>query len=315
MSKTPGIELYRSPSGGFELAVQTDAESVWLSADQLVALFGRDKSTISRHLRNVFADGELNRESVVAEIATTASDGKTYPVTHYNLDVIISVGYRVKSLEGVRFRRWATNVLRRYLVEGVAFDPRRLEQLGSIVRVLSRSTDELVAGVAEVVDRYLPSLRSLRAYDEGDIPPVAGSDPTWQLSYGEARALIDQVRDEFPADTLFGGERGDALHSVVATLYQGFGGVELYPSVELKAANLLYLVVKDHPLTDGNKRSAAALFVHFLQRNGMLVDVNGVTRVSNNALAAITLMVAMSDPREKELMIALIASMLTDGGE
>jgi prophage maintenance system killer protein len=280
-----------------------------------VALFGRDKSTISRHLRNVFADGELDRQAVVADFATTAADGKTYSVAHYNLDVIISLGYRVKSLEGVQFRRWATNVLRQYLLAGVAFDARRLEQLGSIVQVLSRSTDELVAGVAEVVDRYLPSLRSLRAYDEGDIPTSAGSAPTWQLTYDEARALIDQVRDEFPADTLFGGERGDALRSVIATLYQGFGGVELYPSVELKAANLLYLAVKDHPLTDGNKRSAAALFVHFLQRNGMLIDANGESRVSNNALAAITLMVAMSDPKEKELMIALIASMLSSDSE
>lgn len=315
MSTTPGIELYRSATGDVELAVQTDAESVWLSADQLVVLFGRDKSTISRHLRNVFAGGELDRQAVVADFATTATDGKTYSVTHYNLDVIISVGYRVKSLEGVQFRRWATNVLRHYLVEGVAFDVRRLEQLDTIVRVLSRSTDELVAGVAEVVDRYLPSLRSLRAYDEGDIPTAEGSAPSWQLTYDEARALIDQVRDEFPADTLFGGERGDALRSVIATLYQGFGGVELYPNVELKAANLLYLVVKDHPLTDGNKRSAAALFVHFLQRNGMLSDANGETRVSNNALAAITLMVAMSDPKEKELMIALIASMLSGEGE
>jgi prophage maintenance system killer protein len=315
VSTTPGIELYRSATGAVELAVQTDAESVWLSADQLVALFGRDKSTISRHLRNVFADGELDRQAVVADFATTAADGKTYSVAHYNLDVIISLGYRVKSLEGVQFRRWATNVLRQYLLAGVAFDARRLEQLGSIVQVLSRSTDELVAGVAEVVDRYLPSLRSLRAYDEGDIPTSAGSAPTWQLTYDEARALIDQVRDEFPADTLFGGERGDALRSVIATLYQGFGGVELYPSVELKAANLLYLAVKDHPLTDGNKRSAAALFVHFLQRNGMLIDANGESRVSNNALAAITLMVAMSDPKEKELMIALIASMLSSESE
>lgn len=256
--------------------------------------------------------------STVAKFATVQSEGGrevTRQVEHYNLDMVLSVGYRVKSPEGIHFRRWATTVLHQYVLDGVAFDARRLEQLGSIVRVLSRSTDELVAGVAEVVDRYLPSLRSLRAYDEGDIPTSAGSGPTWQLTYDEVRALIDQVRDEFPADTLFGGERGDALRSVIATLYQGFGGVELYPSVEPKAANLLYLVVKDHPLTDGNKRSAAALFVLFLQRNGMLIDANGETRVSNNALAAITLMLAMSDPKEKELMIALIASMLSSEGE
>ncbi len=270
MSNTPGIELYPSSSGGFELSVHADAETVWLSADQLVALFGRDKSTISRHLRNVFVEGELDRDGVVADFATTAADGKTYTVVHYNLDVIISVGYRVKSVEGVRFRRWATQVLRSYLLEGVALDARRLEQLGSIVQVLSRSSDELVAGVAEVVDRYVPSLRTLRDYDSGQIDESPGTAPTWQLTYEEARSLIDQVAAEFPADTLFGGERGGSLRGVVA------------------------------------------LFVHFLARNHSLDDRHGVPRMSNNALAAITLMVAMSDPKEKELMIALVVSMLAD---
>lgn len=314
MSNTPGIELYPTSSGGFELAVHADAETVWLSADQLVALFGRDKSTISRHLRNVFVEGELDRDGVVADFATTAADGKTYSVVHYNLDVIISVGYRVKSVEGVRFRRWATQVLRSYLLEGVALDTRRLEQLGSIVQVLSRSSDELVAGVAEVVDRYLPSLRRLRDYDNGKIDESPGTTPTWQLTYEEARSVIDQVAAEFPADTLFGGERGGSLRGVIATIYQGFGGVELYPTVQSKAANLLYLIIKDHPLTDGNKRSAAALFVHFLQRNGALASPGGSSLISNSALAAITLMVAMSDPKEKELMIALVVSMLADDG-
>jgi len=305
-----GVELYRSASGEFELAVRTDARTVWLSADQLVELFGRDKSTISRHLRNVFDDGELEREAVVADLATTAADGKTYQVAHYNLDVVISVGYRVKSPEGVTFRRWATQVLRQYLLEGVALNERRLAQLGSIVRVLARSPDELVAGVAEVIATYLPSLRTLRAYDQGEIELPNGDLPLAKLTYEEARVVIDEVAIEFPDDSLFGGERGDALRGVIDTIYQGFGGVELYDTIQEKASNLLYLVVKDHPLTDGNKRSAATLFVHFLARNGSLFDSNGVPRVSNNALAAITLMVAMSDPKEKGLMIALIASML-----
>lgn len=229
--------------------------------------------TIGKHVANA-QNEELDGMSTVAKFATVQSEGGrevTRQVEHYNLDMVLSVGYRVKSPEGIHFRRWATTVLHQYVLDGVAFDARRLEQLGSIVRVLSRSTDELVAGVAEVVDRYLPSLRSLRAYDEGDIPTSAGSAPTWQLTYDEARALIDRVGDEFPADTLFGG--------------------------------------------GGGERSAAALFVHFLQRNGMLIDANGESRVSNNALAAITLMVAMSDPKEKELMIALIASMLSSEGE
>jgi len=305
------VELYRSANGLVELAVKTDGETVWLSRVQLATLFARDVKTIGKHVANARRE-ELEGIPVVAKFATTATDAKVYQVEHYNIDMVLSVGYRVKSAEGIHFRRWATQVLRRYLLDGVALDARRLEQLGSIVQVLARSTDELVAGVAEVVERYLPSLRTLRAYDEGEIEPGDGTPPTWALTYDEARTVIDQVGAAFPADTLFGGERGGSLRSVIATIYQGFGGVELYPTVQTQAANLLYLVVKDHPLTDGNKRSAAALFVHFLARNNALDDAQGVPRISNNALAAITLMVAMSDPREKDLMIALIVSMLAD---
>ncbi|MBX9718960.1 MAG: virulence RhuM family protein [Microbacteriaceae bacterium] len=312
MSETPGVELYRSASGGFEMAVLSDGETVWLSRAQLATLFDRDVKTIGKHLANARRE-ELEGLPVVAKFATTAADGKSYQVEHYNIDMVLSVGYRVKSAEGVHFRRWANDVLRRYVLEGSALNERRLQELGSIVQVLSRSSDELVAGVAEVVDRYLPSLRTLRDYDNGKIDESPGTAPTWQLTYEEARSVIDQVAAEFPADTLFGGERGGSLRSVIATVYQGFGGVELYPTVQSKAANLLYLVIKDHPLTDGNKRSAAALFVHFLERNGTLAGPGGVPRISNNALAAITLMVAMSDPKEKELMIALVVSMLTNG--
>lgn len=312
MTTEPSVELYQS-SDGIVLDVRGDPETVWLSTDQLAALFGRDASTISRHVRGVIADGELSRESVVADFATTAEDGRTSRVRHYNLDVIISVGYRVKSSEGVRFRQWAASVLRRYVVEGAALDERRLEQLAQIVQVPGRSGDEEIAGVAEVLTGYLPSLRVLRDYDEGllDDQPN-GDEPTWTLTYDDARGVIDAIRDEFPHDTLFGAERGDGLRAVVATIYQGFAGHELYPTVQAKAANLLYLIVKDHPLSDGNKRSAAALFVHFLAHNGQLRDAVGRSRITNNALAAITLMVAMSDPKEKETMIALLQRMLLE---
>jgi prophage maintenance system killer protein len=308
------VELYRSASGLVELAVKTDGETVWLSRVQLAALFGRDVKTIGKHLLNAQRE-ELEGVATVAKFATVQREGERTverQVEHYNIDMVLSVGYRVKSAEGVHFRRWATQVLRRYLLEGAALDARRLRQLGFIVQVLSRSTDELVAGVAEVVERYLPSLRALRAYDEGEIELGDGTTPTWALAYDEARTVIDRVGAEFPADVLFGAERGGSLRSVIETVYQGFSGVELYPTVQAKAANLLYLVIKDHPLTDGNKRSAAALFVHFLARNNALDDANGVSRISNNALAAITLMVAMSDPKEKDLMTALIVSMLAD---
>lgn len=174
---------------------------------------------------------------------------------------------------------------------------------------------ELLPEHSDVLAEYLPALRILRDFDEGAFYAVDGDVPTWTLGYDEARSVIDRVAAEFPADALFGKERGDALKGVVASIYQGFAGQELYPTVQLKAANLLYLVVKDHPLSDGNKRSAAALFVTFLARNGILTDADGQPRISNNALAAITLMVAMSDPKEKDLMVALVVRMLSERAE
>ena len=305
------IEIFESTDGVVSLELRTEGETVWASQADIEALFGIDQSGVSRHIRNILRSDEVVAESNMQKVHIASADR---PVTFYSLDVVLAVGYRANSARAVEFRRWSTDVLKRYMLKGIATNERRLLELDSLVKVLSRSTDQLVAGVAEVVARYLPSLRALRDYDEGEIPVVDGDVPTWTLTYDEARAVIDEVGAEFPADALFGGERGDALRGVVATIYQGFGGVDLYPTVQEKAANLLYLVVKDHPLTDGNKRSAAALFVHFLARNQVLDDARGVARISNNALAAITLMVAMSDPKEKELMIALLVSMLAGEG-
>jgi prophage maintenance system killer protein len=232
------------------------------------------------------------------------------PVTYYSLDVILAVGYRANSGRAIQFRRWANQVLKDYLVKGVALNDQRLEQLGSIVQVLSRSDNELVSGVADVLASYVPGLRLLREYDDGHIEVPDGVTPGWALNVADARAVVTRVSAEFPQDTLFGLDPGNRLDSSIAAIYQSFGGHDIYPSVELKAANLLYLVVKDHPLKDGNKRSAAALFVTFLARNGLLLNADGQPKFTNNALAALTLLVAMSDSKEKDLMVALITKML-----
>ncbi|HRA47669.1 MAG TPA: RhuM family protein [Thermomicrobiales bacterium] len=253
----------------------------------------------------------MDEESNMQKMHIANSDR---PVTLYSLDVILAIGYRANSGRAIAFRRWATEVLKRYLVDGAALNDWRLEQLESIVRILNRSTDELVAGVADVLTRYMPSLHLLQEYDNGHVQLQPGSAPGWRLTIDEARTVIGSIGGAFPADHLFGRERDHGLESVIAAIYQGFGGHEIYPTVEEKAANLLYLVVKDHPLSDGNKRSAAALFVMFLSRNGLLELPDGQPRISNNALAAITLMVAMSNPLEKALMIALIMRMIEDGG-
>lgn len=308
------VALYQAADGSTELEVRFEGDTVWLTQQQLSSLFGRDVTVIRRHLANAQRE-ELAGLSTSAKFALVRREGGRVVernVEHYNLDAVLSVGYRVKSPEGIRFRRWATERLRDYLVKGYAINAQRLEQLGSIVQILARSSDELVAGVADVLSQFVPGLSLLRDYDDGHVEEVPGRQPAWELTLDEARSVIATVAAEFPGDDLFGRERGDALDGVIGAIYQGFGGQDVYSTVEQKAAHLLYFVVKDHPLSDGNKRSAAALFVTFLARNGALTDASGRPRITNNALAAITLMVAMSDPREKELMIALIIRMVSE---
>lgn len=235
------------------------------------------------------------------------------PVTLYSLDVILAVGYRANSGRAIDFRRWANKVLKDYLIKGVAINDRRMEQIESVVQILSRSHDELIAGVADVLASYIPGLQLLREYDEGHITNTASAIPGWELTLPEAREIIGRVAAEFPQDNLFGRDPKNKLDGTIAAIYQSLDGQDLYPTAEEKAAHLLYFVVKDHALADGNKRSAAALFVEFLARNGLLFDTKGQSKISNNALATITLMVAMSDPTEKDLMVALITRMLAEG--
>ena len=308
------IIIYQPVEGQAGIDVRVESETVWLSQRQMGELFDVDVRTISEHLSNVFSSGELEKEATIRKFRIVRREGLrdvTRNVEHYNLDAIISVGYRVKSATATQFRIWATKRLREYLVQGYSINEQRLEQLGQIAQVLSRSENPAVAGTGEVLASYLPSLHVLRDYDDGVITQQSeGRSPLWELGYEDAQAIIARLREEFPDDALLGVENGDGLQSVVATIYQSFAGQDLYPTLEEKAANLLYLVVKDHPLADGNKRSAAALFVEFLDRNAALYQADGVARVSNNALAAMTLMVAMSSPQEKDLMVALIQRMI-----
>lgn len=304
------IELYKAEDGSVQLEVSVQGDTVWLTLDQMAELFDRNKSTISRHIKNIFNEKELSREAVVAKNATTASDGKKYMVEYYNLDVIISVGYRVKSLRGVQFRRWATNVLQQYLIKGYAANSQRLQQLGKVVKVLARSNDQLAAGIADVVSTYLPGLNILRDYDAHELAPNPQIKPIWTLTAEDARSIVVRLRGEYPEDTLLGQERGDALERIIGAIYQSFAGQDLYQTVEEKAAHLLYFTVKDHPFADGNKRMAAAMFVSFLEGNADAFSDGGKPIITNNDLAAITLLIAVSDPSEKDLMIDLVERML-----
>ena len=310
------IIIYQPHTDQPAIDVRIEGETVWLSQRQMAELFDVDVRTISEHLSNVFSSGELEKEATIRKFRIVRHEGTrnvTRSVEHYNLDAIISVGYRVKSATATQFRIWATKRLREYLVQGYSINQQRLEQLGQIVEVMARADNHLVAGTGEVLSAYIPSLQTLRDYDEGTLSASesTGNAPVWQLTHADAQAIIARARSEFSQDRLFGLENGDKLKSVVATIYQSFAGQDLYKTTEQKAANLLYLMVKDHPLVDGNKRSAAALFIEFLSRNNLLFSADGTPLVSNNALAAMTLMVAMSNPQEKDLMVALVERLIS----
>ena len=293
------IIIYQPVEGQAGIDVRVESETVWLSQRQMAALFETSRTNIVEHLGHIYAEGELEKEATCRDFRQVRQEGKRQVnrlVPHYNLDAIISVGYRVNSITITQFRIWAAKLLRKCLVQKCSVNQNRLES---------------EVGLGEVLTYYLPSLRLLRDYDDGVITQQSeGRSPLWELGYEDAQAIIARLREEFPDDALLGVENGDGLQSVVATIYQSFAGQDLYPTLEEKAANLLYLVVKDHPLADGNKRSAAALFVEFLDRNAALYQADGTARVSNNALAAMTLMVAMSSPQEKDLMVALIQRMI-----
>ena len=310
------IIIYQPYADQPAIDVRLEGETVWLSQRQMSVLFDTSSDNVGLHLKNIYAERELLEEATTEDFSVVRQEGNRQvrrSVRHYNLDAIISVGYRVKSATATQFRIWATKRLREYLVQGYSINQQRLEQLGQIVEVMARADNHLVAGTGEVLSAYIPSLQTLRDYDEGTLSDSesTGNAPVWQLTHADAQAIIARTRSEFPQDRLFGLENGDKLKSVVATIYQSFAGQDLYKTTEQKAANLLYLMVKDHPLVDGNKRSAAALFIEFLSRNNLLFSADGTPLVSNNALAAMTLMVAMSNPQEKDLMVALVERLIS----
>ena len=294
-----------------KLNVNTDGDTVWLSLDQLTDLFERDKSTISRHIRNVFKEGELERAATVAKVATVQTEGDreiTRYIEYYNLDVIISVGYRVKSQRGVEFRKWATNVLKDYIIKGYAVNNKRIEQIGEVIRIMKRAEKQLEVGqVLSVIEKFNAALDLLDDYDHQTMKKPKGSKAVYVLDYDECRKVINEMK--FASDSeLFGNEKDDSFKGSIANIYPEFGGVEIYPSLEEKAANLLYFVTKNHSFSDGNKRIAAAMFLYFLDKNNALFldDAKTEKAIADQTLAALTIMIAESQPAEKEMMINVI---------
>ncbi|MCC6207421.1 MAG: virulence protein RhuM/Fic/DOC family protein [Gammaproteobacteria bacterium] len=315
------IAIYEGPGGVIEVLLE--GETVWLGLMQIAELFGRDKSVISRHLRNVFREGDLERDAVVANFATTAADGKAYQVDHYNLDAIISVGYRVNSRQGTRFRQWASQILKEHLTRGYTLNQQRFEQNAreleaalSLVRKAAAGealTTDQGRGLVDVIARYTQTFLLLQRYDEGLLVEPKGVPGGALPPVGEARTEIIRLKRDLmgrgEATDLFGREREDGLSAVLGNLEQSVFGEPAYPTIESKAAHLLYFVIKNHPFSDGNKRIGSFLFVDFLNRNGRLFE-NGEPVINDIGLAALALLVAESDPKAKDILIRLIMNML-----
>ncbi len=298
-----------------KLEVSMKDETVWLSLDQMSKLFDRDKSVISRHIKNALEE-ELDN-SVVANFATTARDGKTYHVDYYNLDMIISIGYRVKSKNGIIFRKWANKVLKEYLLKGYAVNKKRLEYLEKTIKLIDiagRIDTELKGSEAKeiikVINNYSNALNLLDDYDHKRIIKPKGTKNNRQITYEDCMDIVSKLKFNSDSD-LFALERNEGLKEIIGTVYQSFDGNDLYPTIEEKAANFLYLITKNHTFIDGNKRIAATLFIYFLDFYNILYNENRQI-IDNNTLVAITLLIAQSNPKEKEILIDLVMNFLNN---
>ena len=303
-------EIIVFKNGGLELEVNVseDRENVWLSKQQMAELFQRDRTVISKHLKNIFNESELSEKSNVQNLHVANSDK---PVPFYSLDVIISVGYRVKSPNGIIFRKWATSILKDYMIKGYSINQKRLDALNKTIEIQSRmlasSLDIDAKEVLSVIETYSNALSLLDDYDHGTISKPKGNGSIYELTYKECRDLIDSMKFN---SSVFGVEKEKGkLEGIIASIYQNVFGQELYPSIEEKAANLLYFIIKDHPFVDGCKRIGASLFLEFLNKNNHII-IDGKQIISNSALVAITLMIAESRPEEKETMVRLVMNFL-----
>ena len=320
------IIIYQSSDGQTELDVRLEDDTVWLSQAQMTRLFQRDRTVIGRHIANIYREGELDRDTSCAKIAhkvvNTGNDAlQDYYTTYYNLDVIISVGYRVKSLRGTQFRIWANRVLKEYLIQGYAINRNaKAEQLEELKRTIAVMNDVLAAktvtrdeavGLLKVISDFAYGLDTLDRYDYQrlEISHIT-TEERFKATYESAKEALQELKRAYGASELFAREKDESFHSTMGAIYQTFGGKDLYPSVEEKAANLLYLTVKNHSFSDGNKRIAAFLFLWFMEKNGILYREDGSRLIDNNTLVALTLMIAESRTEEKDIMTKVVVNLI-----
>ena len=319
------IVIYQSEDGKTQLDVKLEGETVWLSQSQMSELFQTDRTVINRHIKNIYKSGELDEKATCAKNAQVRLEGNrtvTRNIPYYNLDVIISVGYRVNSIRGTRFRQWANSVLKQYLIKGYAVNEQirkqQIVELRQLVQVMGRTiqqqpvpvTDESNALFNVVID-YTYALDTLDNYDYQRLSIAKTTkEESFHATYDNAMREIDMLRNKFGGSVLFGNEKDDSFKSSIGQIYQTVGGEELYPSVEENAAMLLYLVTKNHSFSDGNKRIAATLFLWFMNNNGILYREDGSKRIADNTLVALTLMIAESRTEEKDVMVKVVVNLI-----
>ncbi len=318
------IQIYKTEKGT-EIKVQFDNETFWLSLNEISTLFEKDKSVISRHLKNIYKERELDERATVAKNATVQKEGERSverKIEYYNLDAILSVGYRVNSKRGTQFRQWATQRLKDFLVKGVAINQKRLDELQQTVQLIQKSIGEETnlkeaKGLLEIISQYTQSFVLLNQYDSNNIETKQLSENvTYEISYAEAKAAITELKKQLiakkEATDLFSNEKDNSFQGTLQSIVQTFDGIYLYPSIEEQAAHLLYFIIKNHPFSDGNKRIGAFLFIWFLEKNKHRFKKSGELKINDNALVALALLVAQSNPLEKELMIKLITQLINN---
>ena len=300
------LVLFESADKSVSLSVPFEGETVWLNQSQMTQLFSVDRTVVTKHVNNVFKEQEVDQESNVHFLHIANSDKA---VKYYSLDVIISVGYRVKSKRGVEFRKWANSVLKSYILKGYAANERRLQELNQTLQIMRRAENQLDSSqILSVIEQYTGALDLLDDYDHLRVQKPVGTQDTYRLTYEECRAVIDSMKFGDTSD-LFGNEKDESFKGSIGAVYQTFGGKDVYPTAQEKAANLLYFVTKNHSFSDGNKRIAATMFLHFLNKNGLLFK-DGIKQIEDNTLVALTIMIAESKPDEKELMVNLVMQFL-----
>jgi prophage maintenance system killer protein len=325
--KTGEILIYRS-RGGPEIEVKLEQETVWLDAHLIAKLFDVDRTVVVKHINNIYTTRELKEDSTCAKIAQVAADGRIRKMNLYNLDMIISVGYRVNSKRASQFRIWATKILKDHLVKGYTINKKRLQQTGVKLHELQetisfftqKSKNEIMQGqeqeILNLLADYSSTLTLLEKYDKGKLSIVKKTRGKYILEYDDAKKIIASLKKELiarkEASELFGNENRGMLKGILGNIYQTFGGKDLYPSLEEKAAHVLYFIIKDHPFTDGNKRIASFLFVWFLDRNKFLYRRNGQKKINDNALTALSLLIAVSDPEEKERLVKIVTNLISE---